>query len=160
MSTMYDLEGALRARQWGLVTTACRGLLTLGVILVLLDGGVTLPVLTRREREWRLAIDTLDVLSPPLSAEAWRLYLSAILEDEAARAHSRRVLEFVGRCVVPNQGHLSLSESLQAWASATQELMAVCGDLGVPINQDWYLAPTTANGDWYTDLLRHLEEDV
>ena len=157
MSSMYDLDGALAAGQWGMVALASRGLVNLTVLTVLLERGADVPAFARREREWRLAIDALETISPELAEEAWRLYLAPVGENDDARAHCRAVLRFLGQCHSGGPT-LSLSEALAAWAESARTFGTICAELGIPTADDWYLLPGTGSDDWYREVLRHLED--
>ncbi|MEU9509345.1 hypothetical protein AB0D32_24055 [Micromonospora sp. NPDC048170] len=157
MSSMFDLDGALRAGQWELATHACRALLTHSALLALALRDVYVPAFVRREREWRLAIDALADVAPEHAERAWQLYLTPTRTDAEARAHGSRVLHFVGWC--DGSGETALADALRAWADSAHAFRQTCTTLGVPTTADWYLVGPEAQGDWYSEVLAFLDKD-
>jgi hypothetical protein len=53
---------------------------------------------------------------------------------------------------------VSLRQALATWAKTARDLGAMCTEMGIPMADDWYLVDETSSEDWYSDVLRHLED--
>lgn len=157
MSSLHDVDGGIDAGQWGLVRHGCRDLARHATLLALAARGIRTPTHARREREWLMGVEALEVVDRSLADEAWSLLLDGATDERSTRALCERTFDFVARCGGFTSG-LTRGTSLTEWSEHASEFRATCRRLGVPITDDWYFA--VGDEDWPDAVRRWIDHEA
>ncbi|UJP40686.1 hypothetical protein [Cellulomonas palmilytica] len=160
MSLHFDLEGARRAGQAGLLWYTQERMLLVGLLRFAVRTGAHVATLPGTFDEGIAALDTLGLVNPQLADRAWALLERTVPETaEELETEVQRTLGFLRDTLDAGDG--SRAGATRSWAEGVRVLRSVSSSIGLAADDDWYLAEPSAVelGDWYDQVLAQLAGD-
>lgn len=151
MALMYDLDGALHAGQIGLARYTAISLLDASVTLWLRERSIEAPAFEHIPARARASLSLLAAVNSDLSERVSALYRTELPADATASdVYWRAVIDMAGE--LTGYGSAGLAVTTSRWADLAYSVRAICGRLGMPLN-DFYWAPPDAE-TWHSDAQR------